>query len=510
MNQSQLATTESQLSPAVIQDVLINQDLSGLNDQERLSYYQSICQSLGLNPLTRPFAYITLNEKLTLYALKDCTEQLRKVHSISLTIATREVIEGVYVVTARATNKEGRTDESIGAVPLSKEGGEWQRPEGRKPFFKKNGTIIPIQGEDRANAMMKAETKAKRRVTLSICGLGMLDETEVGSIQGAVIYDDPARLAVEASINNRRDDVQDIRNDVANTIKESAVKDWENIRCPIGKAGGPVNDKTAGELCGPSASTKKAQSILEWWHNTGLPHIDQLISGNVATKDHHAFKAAMECAENAFKSRPDPVSAPDTPKDDKNADNANLAQPSASNEAKPEPTLEVVAEVTSKPAPEKSAKKAKPETLDWRNVTVPFECALKGQKLSGLVDNSGQGFTWLQLFHAIKKQLIDNPAKFKTIPVKDGNKFKAAYEIAAVEMCLGRSPQEVNNKIRDLCSDMVISNETQVAHAEALGIIPKLGAKTWEKHEPESIQNVIRMWPDFAQSVQDNFDKEGK
>ena len=32
---------------------------------------------------------------------------------------------------------------------------------------------------------MKAVTKAKRRVTLSICGLGMLDETEVESIPGA-------------------------------------------------------------------------------------------------------------------------------------------------------------------------------------------------------------------------------------------------------------------------------------------------------------------------------------
>jgi hypothetical protein len=32
------------------------------------------------------------------------------------------------------------------------------------------------------NALMKAVTKAKRRVTLSICGLGMLDETEVETI----------------------------------------------------------------------------------------------------------------------------------------------------------------------------------------------------------------------------------------------------------------------------------------------------------------------------------------
>src|SRR5262249_53952504 len=32
---------------------------------------------------------------------------------------------------------------------------------------------------------MRALTKAKRRVTLSICGLGMLDESEIESIKGA-------------------------------------------------------------------------------------------------------------------------------------------------------------------------------------------------------------------------------------------------------------------------------------------------------------------------------------
>jgi len=45
--------------------------------------------------------------------------------------------------------------------------------------------IENLKGEARSNAMMKAETKAKRRVTLSICGLGMLDESETDSIPGA-------------------------------------------------------------------------------------------------------------------------------------------------------------------------------------------------------------------------------------------------------------------------------------------------------------------------------------
>jgi hypothetical protein len=42
-----------------------------------------------------------------------------------------------------------------------------------------------LKGETKANAMMKAETKAKRRLTLSMAGLGMLDESEIDSINGA-------------------------------------------------------------------------------------------------------------------------------------------------------------------------------------------------------------------------------------------------------------------------------------------------------------------------------------
>lgn len=134
-------------------------DLKALNEPQRAKLYVDVCASVGLNPLTRPFEYIVLNSKLTLYARKDATEQLRKNHRISLKIVARENLADVYVVTAQAMTASGRFDESIGAVP-----------------------IAGLKGEPLANAIMKAETKAKRRVTLSICGLGMLDETELETI----------------------------------------------------------------------------------------------------------------------------------------------------------------------------------------------------------------------------------------------------------------------------------------------------------------------------------------
>ena len=148
----------------VIEQVLVMGDLARLTPEQRNVYYKSVCESVGLNPLTRPFEYITLNGKLTLYARKDCTDQLRKLHGVSIRIASRETVDGVVIITAQATDKSGRIDESTGAVASGN-----------------------LRGEALANTWMKAETKAKRRVTLSLCGLGFVDESEIESIPNARI-----------------------------------------------------------------------------------------------------------------------------------------------------------------------------------------------------------------------------------------------------------------------------------------------------------------------------------
>jgi len=161
-----LSTQQSQ-APTITGDlerVLVGGDLSKLSTEQRVTYYRALCDSLGLNPLTRPFDYITLSGKLTLYAKKDATEQLRAIKRVSLRIVGREMVDDCYVVTAEATDATGRVDSATGAVACS-----------------------ALKGEAKANALMKAETKAKRRVTLSICGLGLLDESEVSSIPGAQV-----------------------------------------------------------------------------------------------------------------------------------------------------------------------------------------------------------------------------------------------------------------------------------------------------------------------------------
>ena len=170
----------------IIESVVITTgDLAALAPEQRVAYYNRVCQSLGLNPLTKPFDYIKLNGKLTLYAKRDATDQLRRQYGVSVAIVNRERADSVFSVTAHATLPDGRTDESIGAVPIvyPETVQEWQGNQRINRPHPKAGQ--QLTGEDLANAYMKAETKAKRRVTLSIVGLGWLDETEVGSITDA-------------------------------------------------------------------------------------------------------------------------------------------------------------------------------------------------------------------------------------------------------------------------------------------------------------------------------------
>jgi hypothetical protein len=155
-------TSDHQQVAAALAAAVIKGDLAQLSPEQQLHYYHEVCKSVGLNPLTKPFEYLKLNGRTVLYATRGATDQLRFVHKVSITLPEKKLEGDVYVVTARAKDATGREDESTGAV-----------------------NVAGLRGEALANAFLKAETKAKRRVTLSLCGLGVLDESEVDSIPGA-------------------------------------------------------------------------------------------------------------------------------------------------------------------------------------------------------------------------------------------------------------------------------------------------------------------------------------
>lgn len=147
---------------SIAEQVLGQGDLSKLTSEQRAAYLVELSKSLGLNPLSRPFEIQTFNGKTVLYARKDCTEQLRKRDGVTVRIVSRELVGDCYVVHVQAEAPAGkgkRHDEDLGVVPIK-----------------------GLVAGDLANAIMRAITKAKRRITLSICGLGIPDESEVESM----------------------------------------------------------------------------------------------------------------------------------------------------------------------------------------------------------------------------------------------------------------------------------------------------------------------------------------
>ena len=167
-----------------IEELLATGNIGQFNSQEKVAYINKVCDMMGLNPLTRPFEYVSFQGKVVLYARKDCTDQLRKIHGVSIRVTNQTILEGLLTITVEAQDKTGRVDSDMGAL-----------------------SIAGLKGDALANATMKALTKAKRRVTLSICGLGILDETELETMQGPHVDKISSQVALpdEATFKNIRD-----------------------------------------------------------------------------------------------------------------------------------------------------------------------------------------------------------------------------------------------------------------------------------------------------------------
>ena len=167
-----------------IEELLATGNIGQFNSQEKVAYINKVCDMMGLNPLTRPFEYVSFQGKVVLYARKDCTDQLRKIHGVSIRVTNQTILEGLLTITVEAQDKTGRVDSDMGAL-----------------------SIAGLKGDALANATMKALTKAKRRVTLSICGLGILDETELETMQGPHVdkISNQVALPDEATFKNIRD-----------------------------------------------------------------------------------------------------------------------------------------------------------------------------------------------------------------------------------------------------------------------------------------------------------------
>ena len=154
--------TKTDVAVAVAESLALRGDISGLSPENRIRYYLKTCKDLGLNPSAQPFAFLRLNGKEVMYPTRGATDQLARIHGVN-----REITDGPKIIdlggakilfaVCRASIGP-RVETATAAVPL------------------------PAGAENICNAVMKTETKARRRATLAILGLALLDESELDTI----------------------------------------------------------------------------------------------------------------------------------------------------------------------------------------------------------------------------------------------------------------------------------------------------------------------------------------
>jgi len=153
------------------------------------------------------------------YASRQTSVELGRKHKISLKQSKENINSerAVYTYTARDLDT-GREVDAVGACTL--QGGKY-----------------PMTPEMQANKIMHAETKAKRRATLEICGLAFLDDSEVDDVEGATRVDLGDESPKPASTNGQS--ATEVAAKPASASASPAAKDSKPSEAPKQAVGTP-------------------------------------------------------------------------------------------------------------------------------------------------------------------------------------------------------------------------------------------------------------------------------
>jgi len=157
-----------------LDEIIMAGDISSLTVPQRSEFLSKLALSMKLNPLSQPFELIVLNDKLTIYAKKGASDQLREKNKCKVDIIEKGFIDDAktayfVMIKIQTPDKDGLYD----------------TPGCRSEIEMGCAGTDGVTGEALGNAIMKAITKAKRRGGLSFTGFGGLDELEVDSITAA-------------------------------------------------------------------------------------------------------------------------------------------------------------------------------------------------------------------------------------------------------------------------------------------------------------------------------------
>lgn len=227
-------------------------DSRALSADHRVAALAALCRALRLNPLTNPIIYVTLNGKEVLYVTRQATDQIAARLGLR-----RETIEGPEVRDFAGTK-----------LLYCKVRVTFPGPDGRSETS--TATLPPT---DLVNSIMKVETKAKRRGTLSIAGLGMLGEDDVeGMGVDAALDRTPPSSEPTASLNALALDLDDC------TYNRDAVDLWMKHRAALTADGDGVREEGWGLL------TKHVMRMMEVKKTAA----EKFIRSEIAARDEEA------------------------------------------------------------------------------------------------------------------------------------------------------------------------------------------------------------------------------
>jgi len=239
-----LATIE-QKQENILGQLITKGNLAMLSEQNRIDYYYMMCDRYGLDPLSKPYDYITTTPKdgppvISLYPNTRAAAQMRANQGISVSITSRELLGDVYMVTAKAIRRDGTHEECSGCVPIYP-----------------NMTL-----QAKANAYMKAETAARRRATIAACGMA---DSE-GDVTPAEIKDGALEPSAEV-----------LEGEVMETTPLS-----KQIAAKIAAIPGLTSEAVASLLAENKIDPKKVDKLPTARHGEVLALIDAMVGVSAA------------------------------------------------------------------------------------------------------------------------------------------------------------------------------------------------------------------------------------
>jgi hypothetical protein len=153
-------------------------NLDGLTEEQINQYLRDISEHLGIDPDLNAFDVIRMDNRLQVYARRGTTDMLRK--SMDIDVTSIDLLDIPGSATFRATGRKGHAASNLS----------------RQEIAIGSCAIAGLTGQKLSDAIMTAETRAGRRLTLKFTGLGILDVSEVpansaGTASGAELAGSP-------------------------------------------------------------------------------------------------------------------------------------------------------------------------------------------------------------------------------------------------------------------------------------------------------------------------------